>query len=538
MQQRSRYASKGTAQSAMYKAASAAHEAGADRADQEDELAEDNEATWARREAARMRQIMIGKARPEYRRYIQEVALDQRDPAQPSTPNPKDRVSKRQFDRALGDWRRRLHEFDSEMGYSAAEGDSSPSVSPSAQTSASAQPMGLAAQSTSSSRRRNRGGSRGGMAIGEAADTPEQVPPPSAPALPLAASTPQVPPLPGTSPSQLEASWTQGNAVDTLGFESFPTVPPMPTQPPMDGIVQLRLADQLPEPACQSMSMPAQGCGCAVQEFEPCPDFLAAWAAAASLTAPWPLPCDEATAAMMAMQSMGHSAELAAAGFTAPGPAELAAAGFAAPGSAELAAAGFSTVAGSAEMAAAGFCAVPGSAEMAAMLGPTQPAAIHVHGQTQPADDPETPNKPRQMGAGFDDGETPPPNEMQAGRHFQAGALGMVTEEPLDKPTRLTYEEWPEVNAAADQCPTAIRRPTPPGRKVAAYPGSPVCRTPPRSRAGMLMRSPGSVVKTPTAGLLVPETPSPERFYPHHSHNVHNSQNLHHLLPPFAYPAW
>ena len=76
-----------------------------------------------------MRQIAIGKARPEYRRYLAEVAVHAREPvaasavelethlseAHPSTPDPKDRVSKRQFDRALGDWRRRLHEFDAEL---------------------------------------------------------------------------------------------------------------------------------------------------------------------------------------------------------------------------------------------------------------------------------------------------------------------------------------------------------------------------------------------------------------------------------------
>lgn len=73
---------------------------------------DDSEQTWSRREAARRRQIMIGKARPEYRRYLDEVPLEERDESQPSTPDPRARVSKRQFDRALGDWRRRLHEYD------------------------------------------------------------------------------------------------------------------------------------------------------------------------------------------------------------------------------------------------------------------------------------------------------------------------------------------------------------------------------------------------------------------------------------------
>lgn len=67
---------------------------------------------WSRREAARIKQIQIGKARPEYQRYVREVPHNRRNSSQPTTPDPRARVSKRQFDRALGDWRRRLHEFD------------------------------------------------------------------------------------------------------------------------------------------------------------------------------------------------------------------------------------------------------------------------------------------------------------------------------------------------------------------------------------------------------------------------------------------
>lgn len=77
----------------------------------EDDVDEDDNA-WNRREAARMKQIQIGKARPEYQRYIREVPLSQRRPSQPSTPDPSARVSKRQFDRALADWRRLLHDYD------------------------------------------------------------------------------------------------------------------------------------------------------------------------------------------------------------------------------------------------------------------------------------------------------------------------------------------------------------------------------------------------------------------------------------------
>merc|ERR1719262_557595 len=68
---------------------------------------DDDGAAWARREAARLKQIQIGKARPEYQRYVREVPPNQRQASHPRTPDPRARVSKRQFDRALGDWRRR-----------------------------------------------------------------------------------------------------------------------------------------------------------------------------------------------------------------------------------------------------------------------------------------------------------------------------------------------------------------------------------------------------------------------------------------------
>lgn len=81
-------------------------------AEMAEELLDDTDSAWSRREAARQRQIMIGKARPEYRRYITEVPPDCRSSSQPNTPDPRARVSKRQFDRALGEWRRKLHEYD------------------------------------------------------------------------------------------------------------------------------------------------------------------------------------------------------------------------------------------------------------------------------------------------------------------------------------------------------------------------------------------------------------------------------------------
>mmetsp|Transcript_20254 Transcript_20254/g.57916 ORF Transcript_20254/g.57916 Transcript_20254/m.57916 type:complete len:431 (+) Transcript_20254:100-1392(+) len=66
----------------------------------------------ARRVAARQRQIEIGKARPEYLEYVQRVPPSRRKESDPQTPDPCARVSKRQFDRQLSNWRRMLHEYD------------------------------------------------------------------------------------------------------------------------------------------------------------------------------------------------------------------------------------------------------------------------------------------------------------------------------------------------------------------------------------------------------------------------------------------
>lgn len=71
-----------------------------------------SESTWTRREQARQRQIAIGKARPEYRRYSTEAPREMRTAGHPTTPDPKERISKRQFDRSLSSWRCRLHEWD------------------------------------------------------------------------------------------------------------------------------------------------------------------------------------------------------------------------------------------------------------------------------------------------------------------------------------------------------------------------------------------------------------------------------------------
>jgi len=64
------------------------------------------------RMVARKRQVDIGKARPEYISYVRSVPPDRRTPTRPQTPDPTASVSKRQFDRQLSEWRRRLHEYD------------------------------------------------------------------------------------------------------------------------------------------------------------------------------------------------------------------------------------------------------------------------------------------------------------------------------------------------------------------------------------------------------------------------------------------
>ncbi|CAE7029527.1 slbp2 [Symbiodinium sp. CCMP2592] len=59
----------------------------------------------------RTRQIMIGKARPEYLRYREQVPFECRGPMHPRTPNAMDKCSKRDFDRKLSKWRRQLHNW-------------------------------------------------------------------------------------------------------------------------------------------------------------------------------------------------------------------------------------------------------------------------------------------------------------------------------------------------------------------------------------------------------------------------------------------
>jgi len=80
----------------------------------EDVVPVESDEVWSRRVASRQRQINIGKNRPEYKRYVQQVSTTDRTRDQPQTPDFTARISKRQFDRGLGNWRRQLHEFDAE----------------------------------------------------------------------------------------------------------------------------------------------------------------------------------------------------------------------------------------------------------------------------------------------------------------------------------------------------------------------------------------------------------------------------------------
>jgi len=68
--------------------------------------------TWARRASARLHQIAIAKARPEYRHYARTVPMEERRPGMPQTPDPYEQISKSAFDRQLLLWRRQLHEFE------------------------------------------------------------------------------------------------------------------------------------------------------------------------------------------------------------------------------------------------------------------------------------------------------------------------------------------------------------------------------------------------------------------------------------------
>jgi len=450
-------------------------------------VAEDSEATWERREAARRRQIEIGKARPEYKRYLEKVPKEFRDEDQPSTPNPRDRVSKRQFDRALGEWRRRLHEWDAEFGWGpegheASQRQLSSESFQQSQSAASgqhglAQPAGLVTQSN---RRRNRGNARGVGNGGEQIALPREQPATPLPGQPLSPQRSQQ--LPPQQPPQLHQQSQQHQqsqlprhlATPTMSIAPPLTAPqlpppqlPPPTQPPHaqpaaapqqppagdPGIVQLRLAEQLGDTSMQHHFPPM------VPDFSDYGEHLQQAAAATLLAGAWP--CW---------------------GMPPPDPDLL-------------------------------------QAFLGQHQAPMQP-------------DPETPMRSHRTGI-FEDGETPPPLEMQVER----SVLGAVREEetPLEK-CRLTFESFDCQDSGYPSGRASMRRSSPVARINSV---NPPC-TPPRNRgmAGSSMRSPpSSVAKTPTTGW-VSDTPSPQRlhFAAVMQHQMQQQMQQQLLIPPAQYP--
>lgn len=183
----------------------------------EDEDDGNTDAAWPRREAARLRQIGIGKARPEYRRYMAEVAIDQREAEHPRTPDYRARdVSKRQFDRALGDWRRKLHEF------------------------AASRDAPADGEILRSSRARRPGSGRAGAAprsdSEDAADGPQWRPKPEM----LSGSVAPASSMPMSSPQAAQGATLSG------------------AQSAGASVVQIKLADQLPQMAGASQMGPGQ----------------------------------------------------------------------------------------------------------------------------------------------------------------------------------------------------------------------------------------------------------------------------------------
>ncbi|CAE7195352.1 Slbp [Symbiodinium microadriaticum] len=420
---------------------------------------EDNEAVWSRREAARTRQIMIGKARPEYRRYLAEVPVDQRGPAHPMTPNPRDRVSKRQFDRSLGDWRRKLHEFDAEMGF------------------VSDNPLELRSTSTSSS---------------EGPVQPGAMPP-SLPACNGSTLQPPTRPpsfLPMRGESQATpAAANPSSAPQVTSGAAQVLVPqhPPPSQPPVvhefcPGIVRLRLADQLPVPPPDSAHQGHQA-----------PEFVPQ-----AQPQDFP-PVDYASAAAIgiavAMATLMGSGQMPS---QAPGQMPWV------PQAEVYDPNMYERTAETHEMPI-----FYNSPMVASMPPPPQVPTMSLA--------PETPCRMRPIS--FEDRETPPPlpYQMQAvsdGFHqFQVGQLGVVSEE-CEK-VKLTYEDAlsPRSNRDSTLLPIPKDPVSPRSNRdsnLLAIPKEdmPPFSTPQRQKAPC--SPPSSVVQTPCPGPWVMDTPSPQ----------------------------
>lgn len=400
----------------------------------EDTMDEESAEAWARREAARRRQIMIGKARPEYHRYIAEVPFHKRGAGRPVTPDPADRSSKRQFDRALGEWRRKLHEFDVEgAGVLEVSGTNTGAVLHwIGAVSVNHQVQQETPQATPSPRRRHRGSGRSKRNSAQEPATSENQ-----------SSYPPLPPQEEPQPVQ---------AQDYLQQVTMPQ--PHVAVP----VVQLRLADQFPEPP--AMSVPNH------EDIQK--DNAANLREPLALLGqfPWPpLP-------------MGPDAALK-------------------------------------------FLLAASSVGICPLLPSCPDFSPTFAGQTQPASNPATPCRPRNN-VDFNDGETPPPMEMPQAQYAQ----------PIMNPVKLEVDTAPREDVAFFTCDNCLltgessehvasnRCSSPPPSKMTLKGrwcdiSGPIPCTPPRHCPAMARSPPASVVKTP--GLLVPETPSPNRF--HHQHH-------------------
>ena len=71
-----------------------------------------SDSEWEARFQQRERQVEIGKATSGYKAYVSQVPKERRSQNDPSTPDARERISKRQFDGKLHKWRQSLHSFE------------------------------------------------------------------------------------------------------------------------------------------------------------------------------------------------------------------------------------------------------------------------------------------------------------------------------------------------------------------------------------------------------------------------------------------
>ena len=71
---------------------------------------------WPRREAERLRQVGLCRASQKYRFYIANLAICERGPEDPMTPDYRDReLSKKLFGQTLGAWKRKLRDYETSV---------------------------------------------------------------------------------------------------------------------------------------------------------------------------------------------------------------------------------------------------------------------------------------------------------------------------------------------------------------------------------------------------------------------------------------